>query len=208
MALSQQDLFVQLLLGDKGYYVDIGAGDGAGLPCASNTYWLEERGWTGILIEYDPQYTSEGMKVRPGSHFVCTNALTVDYKQLFRQCNAPKVIDYLSIDIEPTSLAALARFPFDEYDFKVMTIEHDFYNMPQGIVEKRNLTQWMKDKPYVRIVEDVGLSYRSTYWLEDWFINPKYLHQFRVPNADKLYYYRQNPNSIIADLAQRVTKQS
>lgn len=206
MALSQQDLFVQLLLGNKGFFVDIGAGDGAGLPCASNTYWLEELGWTGILLEYDPQYSSEARKLRPNSHFVLANALTIDYKQLFRQCNAPKAIDYLSIDIEPSSVAGLRQFPFDEYDFKVMTIEHDFYNMPQGIVQKRELEMFMKDKGYVKIVEDVGLAYRTTHFLEDWYINPKYLHEFRIPNADKLYYYRLNPNSIIVDMASKVTK--
>lgn len=207
MALSQQDLFVQALLGNRGYYVDIGAGDGAGLPCASNTYWLEELGWSGVLIEYDPQYTEEGRKLRPNSHFVCTNALTVDYKQLFRQCNAPKVIDYLSIDIEPTSLAALARFPFDEYDFKVLTIEHDFYNMPQGIVEKRNLGLFMNQRPkYYRLVEDVGLSYRTTYFLEDWFINLDYLREFKIPDLDKLRYYRQNPNTIVADLIRKAAQ--
>lgn len=203
MALSQQDLFVHTLLGNRGYYVDIGAGDGAGEPCASNTYWLEELGWTGILLEYDPQYAVEARRLRPKSHFVLANALTIDYKQLFRQCNTPSVIDYLSIDIEPSSIAALVRFPFDEYDFKILTIEHDFYNMPQGIVQKRELSMWMRDKPYIKIVEDVGLSYRSTYYLEDWFINPKYLHEFRIPNADKLYYYRQNPNSIIIDMARK-----
>lgn len=206
MALSNQDLFIQLLLGNKGYYVDIGAGDGSREPCASNTYWLEELGWTGILIEYDPQYVKEGRRLRPNSHFVNTNALTVDYKQLFQQCNAPKVIDYLSIDIEPSSLAALVRFPFDEYDFKVLTIEHDLYNMPYGVVQKRELSLYMKDKNYVKIVEDVGLVDSTTRFLEDWYINPKYLHEYRVSNIDKLYYFRRNPNDIIVDLAQKVTK--
>lgn len=203
MALSQQDLFVHTLLGNKGYYVDIGAGDGAGEPCASNTYWLEEMGWTGILLEYDPQYPTQGRKLRPNSHFVLANALTIDYVQLFRQCGAPQVIDYLSIDIEPSSIAGLVRFPFEQYDFKVMTIEHDFYNMPQGIVQKRELSLFMRDKPYIKVVEDVGLAYRTTHFLEDWYINPKYLNEFRVPNIDKLRYYRQNPNTIIADLIRR-----
>lgn len=206
MALSHQDLFVKILLGDRGYYVDIGAGNGEREPCASNTYWLEELGWNGILIEYDPQYTDEGRRLRPNSHFVCTNALTVDYKQLFQQCNAPKVIDYLSIDIEPSSLAALVRFPFDEYDFKVLTIEHDLYNMPYGKIQKRELSLFMKDKHYVKIVEDVGLQDSTTRFLEDWYINPKYLHQFKVPNIEKLYYYQQNPNAIVFDLAQRAAK--
>ena len=203
MALSQQDLFVQLLLGDRGYYVDIGAGDGAGEPCASNTYWLEECGWTGILIEYDNRYITEAKRLRPESHFVLANALTLNYNQLFQRFYTPNVIDYLSIDIEPSSIAALEKFPFNEYDFKILTIEHDFYNMPEGIVQKRLLNMFMKDKPYIRIVEDVGLSYKTTNFLEDWYINPKYLHEFLVPDVDKLHYYRCNPNSIIIDIAKR-----
>ena len=206
MALSQQDIFVKTLLGDRGFYLDIGAGNGEREPCASNTYWLEEIGWNGILIEYDPQYTEQAKKLRPNSHFVSTNALTVDYKSLFRHFNAPKAIDYLSIDIEPSSMAALVRFPFDEYDFKILTIEHDLYNMPYGAIQKRELTTYMKDKNYVKIVEDVGLQDSTTRYLEDWFINPKYLHEFKVPNLDKLYYYKQNPNAIVFDLIRRASK--
>jgi hypothetical protein len=51
-AQASQDLFVHSLLGDKGYFLDIGAGwDSYGLN--SNSLYLEEQGWTGICIEGD-----------------------------------------------------------------------------------------------------------------------------------------------------------
>lgn len=203
MALSQQDLCVKLLLGNKGYFVDIGSGDGFGDPCASNTYWLEELGWTGILLDYEQKYIKKSGDLRPHSRSVLANALTIDYKELFKQNNTPKVIDYLSIDIEPSSIAVLERFPFGDYDFKFLTIEHDFYNYPYGPIQKRELTLFMEKFNYIKIVDDVGLSYKTTSYLEDWFINPKYLKDFLIPDVEKLYYHRQNPNNIVLDLMKR-----
>jgi len=60
---SNQDLFVLYFtnyLGKKGFFVEIGAGDGVNI---SNTYLLEKIGWTGILV--DPvDYNSGNMKLR------------------------------------------------------------------------------------------------------------------------------------------------
>jgi len=43
--------------------------------------------------------------------------------ELLRKYNAPKFIDYLSMDIEGAEYRALRNFPFDEYRFGCMTIE-------------------------------------------------------------------------------------
>ena len=60
---AKQDLFVLYFtnyLGKKGFFVEIGAGDGVNI---SNTYLLEKIGWTGILV--DPvDYNNENMKIR------------------------------------------------------------------------------------------------------------------------------------------------
>ena len=42
---------------------------------------------------------------------------------ILRKYNAPKHIDYLSMDIEGAEYRALHNFPFDEYSFGCMTIE-------------------------------------------------------------------------------------
>ncbi|WP_332863676.1 FkbM family methyltransferase [Pannus brasiliensis] len=42
---------------------------------------------------------------------------------LLKQANAPRVIDYLSIDVEGAETRILGDFPFDEYQFTCMTVE-------------------------------------------------------------------------------------
>ena len=60
---ANQDLFVLYFtnyFGKKGFFAEIGAGDGVNI---SNTYLLEKIGWTGILV--DPvDYSNENMELR------------------------------------------------------------------------------------------------------------------------------------------------
>jgi FkbM family methyltransferase len=60
---ANQDLFVLYFThyaGKKGFYVEIGAGDGVRI---SNTYLLEKADWQGIIV--DPvNYSSENIKLR------------------------------------------------------------------------------------------------------------------------------------------------
>ena len=60
---ANQDLFVLYFThyaGKKGFYVEIGAGDGVNI---SNTYLLEKADWQGIIV--DPvNYNSENIKLR------------------------------------------------------------------------------------------------------------------------------------------------
>ena len=60
---NNQDLFVLYFThyaGKKGFYVEIGAGDGVKI---SNTYLLEKADWQGIIV--DPiNYSSENIKLR------------------------------------------------------------------------------------------------------------------------------------------------
>lgn len=60
---ADQDLFVLYFTqyaGEKGFYVEIGAGDGVHI---SNTYLLEKAGWEGIIV--DPvNYSSGNIKLR------------------------------------------------------------------------------------------------------------------------------------------------
>lgn len=209
MALSHQDIVCGMLLGRSGYYIDIGAGNGEGEPCASNTAWLEEIGWTGVLIEYRSDYCQEACRFRPKSLVVQADAFTLDYKKMFQHLNVPKVVDYLTIDVDPTPqiqapcVQCLAMFPFDEYDFKFLTIEHDLYN-PHGPFQKQVTTQFMKDKPYKLFAENVALAFAGKKYLEDWYINPKYYNDYLVKDVETLFYKEMNPNDIVLDLAKHI----
>jgi FkbM family methyltransferase len=46
---------------------------------------------------------------------------------LLQEVNAPRVIDYLSLDLEGGEFIALSSFPFDAYQVLAMTIENHFW---------------------------------------------------------------------------------
>jgi len=165
-----QDKFV-LSLFDKDYkgtFIDIGC---RLLDEINNTVMLEENGWFGLSLDIDnlsEQWTSRK------SPFICHDALTCDYKELFIKYNLPKTIDYLSLDIEGngTRFLALKKVMESGYDFKVMTIEHDAYrgyhNM-ERVPQRKLLT----NLGYLLLCADVKIDEP----FEDWWINPKYFNE-------------------------------
>ena len=48
---------------------------------------------------------------------------TITLYQLLKKFSAPRVIDYLSLDIEGAETSVLKNFPFSKYIFLSMTIE-------------------------------------------------------------------------------------
>lgn len=126
--IGQDRLVIKYLNNKKnGSFVDIGCGYPKTI---NNTYVLEtEFGWNGIsidLIDFLEDTGEEWGSLRKTKR-VLTDALKVDYKELFRLSNMPKRIDYLSMDLEPPSLTleCLFKIPFDEYSFNIITFEVD-----------------------------------------------------------------------------------
>jgi hypothetical protein len=88
----------------------------------------------GILEEYEPTHlrfarafaASESAKrgVAGEPSTVIKEARTL--RSVLRSCDAPPVIDYWSLDTEGSELALLQTFPFDEYRFRFLTVEHNF----------------------------------------------------------------------------------
>ncbi len=52
------------------------------------------------------------------------NAKTISLLDLLKEGNAPKIIDYLSIDTEGSEYLILKNFDFNMYKFRLITIEH------------------------------------------------------------------------------------
>jgi hypothetical protein len=85
----------------------------------------------GIVDDYDPahlKYTTDALQqsgalIGPISS-VTKPARTV--RSVLRDCNAPPVIDYWSLDTEGSEVSILKSFPFDEYSFRVLTVEHNW----------------------------------------------------------------------------------
>jgi hypothetical protein len=50
---------------------------------------------------------------------------TATLSDILRRGNAPSYIHYLNVDIEGAEYMALSEFPFDQYEFGAITIEHN-----------------------------------------------------------------------------------
>ena len=164
-----QDEFAYLLTNkNPGFFLDIGAGDGFNRPNGGNSQFLEENGWNGILIECNEEFYNFG-KERRLSKFINAKIPEVSILEILNNNNSPKIIDYISMDIEPLNLIALKTFPFLEYEFKILTFEHDLYMLgPQQKIESQII---LKNLGYICLCDNVkidGLTF------EDWWINPKY----------------------------------
>lgn len=84
---------------------------------------------------------------------------TISLIDLLIKHNAPKVIDYLSIDTEGSEYEILSNFDFDSYQFRVITCEHNYTKMREKIYDL------LTSKGYKR--KYTGLSK----W-DDWYVKP------------------------------------
>lgn len=82
---------------------------------------------------------------------------------------APRAIDYLSVDTEGSELEILGSFDFDRYDVSIITVEHNFLS---GLRE--GIHGLLTSKGYDRVCVQVSG------W-DDWYVNPRLLQQARAP---------------------------
>jgi len=129
----------------------------------------------GILDEYHPSLLERATRLygiavdaagRPNT--VVRPARTV--RSVLRECAAPKVIDYWSLDTEGSELAILRSFPFDEYDVRVLTVEHNWLPAREEIktlLEARGFQRVREltvDDCYVKGLTLATPSWRSGVW--------------------------------------------
>jgi FkbM family methyltransferase len=82
---------------------------------------------------------------------------TVSLADLLMQHNAPNVIDYLSVDTEGSELDILSVFPFDDYKFNFISIEHNYTD------NREKIKTLLHENGYKNVLP--GLSK----W-DDWFV--------------------------------------
>lgn len=79
---------------------------------------------------------------------------TISLHDLLISLDAPKEIDYISIDTEGSELEIIESFPFDRWDVKMLTIEHNYS------IQREKIHSIMQSFGYRRI---------EAQW-DDWFI--------------------------------------
>ena len=177
----------------NGYFLDIGAYDGVHL---SNTYYLEnELGWEGLCIDADTDvykdldknrnckkiniaisnksgisnFSQAGVSGRISEEGnMEVNTTSID--KILIEFNCPKIIDYISLDVEGHEYNVLEMFPFSEYKFILMTVEHNLYLGSD--VNKKKINEILTKNGYSIYRENVE---HMGYQFEDWYINNNYL---------------------------------
>jgi len=82
---------------------------------------------------------------------------TISLNDLLIKYNAPKHIDYLSIDTEGSEYEILSNFDFSQYTFGVITCEHNYTPMREKIY------LLLIKQGYKRVYEDLSL-------FDDWYV--------------------------------------
>lgn len=174
----RQDEFVHILLNEQkdGYFVDIGA---SRPKKDSNSYFFESIGWNGLCfdkLEYD-----DFTKIR-SSKLILGDFSELDVEKIFADESVPSIVDYLSVDIDEKSADALEKIPFHSHDFKIMTIEHDFYRFGDSLrTRQRDIIK--NHSQYFLLCSDVdGLEDGKTFF-EDWWINSRFFDVEKIKSV-------------------------
>ena len=138
-----QDVFVNRLLGDSGTFLDIGASHPTEL---SNTYGLEQVGWTGVCVEIEPTLC-ELLRKQRTARVIQADARDILFPE-------PEEFSYLSLDVDEPTLDVLKSLPLQRLKFRVITIEHDAYRFfdTLRLPEREILTK----AGYVLVAPDVA----------------------------------------------------
>lgn len=170
-----QDAFVLFCLRKKktGTFVEIGSSH---YMSDNNSYILETKyKWSGLMVEYDPQFENEYKAHRPNSKHIMSDATKIDFKSAFENLLFPANIDYLQIDLEVSNKSTIQTLEnlndqvMDKYNFAIVTFEHDIYTGDFFNTRARS-REIFAQRGYVLVFPDVRVL--STSPFEDWYVHP------------------------------------
>lgn len=171
-AEAKQDQFAANMLKFKrnGTYLDIGS---CHSMHSNNTFFFQSLDWKGICVEIESSHNDSYLS-RKDCIYLNSDATILDYSMILNENNFPKVIDFLSLDIDQLSLTVLEKFPFDEFRFRVITIEHDAYHL--GDTYRSKQREILEKNGYFLIcsnvfVEQYGWTQENCAF-EDWWVDP------------------------------------
>lgn len=186
-----QDRFVQALCGSSegGCYLEIGSGD----PALNNNSLFFEKvaHWKGVSVDINASHQKKWSQERKNP-LVIGDATKLDYAQILKEF--PQVIDYLSLDIDDAYDVVLEKIPFDRYQFKVITIEHDAYRF--GDKYRLKEREFLKKHGYHLLCADVHSP--RDFQFEDWWIHPSAFPKSLIEQLSALPLNDQGYEKIIA----------
>lgn len=200
-----QDLFVLTMLDGKknGSYVEIGANHPEN---GSNTFTLNRYfNFNGLSIDIE-NFSSHWDSKRPQCNFVCADATTIDYTELFNKSNVSTRTDYLQIDVDPpeVSLQVLKLLPLNTHRFSIITFETDVWQGDTSVTEESR--QILKSHGYQLVVKNVACCNKDTdgkliwYPFEDWWVDPLVISADKIEQFTHLNESEVYPQQIFLDI--------
>ena len=167
---ANQDEFVYSILyglldkRDKGYYLEIGAGE----PVQINNSCFFEKNlqWDGLSIDISDSLAERWCAVRKNL-LLSEDATQSNYSVILK--TLPQVIDYLSLDVDEYYDVVLEKLICSNHVFKLITIEHDFYRY--GDLYRQKERKILTEPGYYLLCSDVS---EDGYAFEDWWIHPDF----------------------------------
>lgn len=104
----------------------------------------------GIIGEYDAAHLRQArgrfeMPEDPNGRLVIVRKAARTVCSVLQECATPPVIGYWSLDTEGSEFVILKSFPFDEYSFRVLTVEHNWLPV------RERIRQFLERRGYRRI---------------------------------------------------------
>ncbi len=156
-----QDAFVHALLPTvRGRFLDIGCGHPVEI---NNTFALEQLGWSGVLIDSDPNVAALALEQRTAPMFQ-GDARAFDWTAALVK-RAP--IDYASLDVDEHTHAALVNLFRHDIRPTVLTVEHDHYQRGDRLRSPNR--RLLAEAGYDLLCADV---HSNGCAFEDWFVAP------------------------------------
>lgn len=120
-------------------------------------YSVEDPGCSGIDAELGMHRERLFTTTTIQKHKFTTRTL----ESILTECDAPRKIEYMNMDIEGAEYEALRVFPFDKWSFKMMSIEHNF--------EEPKRTQIRQ------LLESKGYRLEHSVYVDDWYVNTNWI---------------------------------
>lgn len=113
-----------------------------------------EMGGLSTIASMNPNDWAHNDRLNNATYYPVT---TISLEDLLLKYNAPKYIDYLSIDTEGSEFEILNSFDFSKYYIKYITVEHNYTSI------RNDIEQLLLGKGFVKSSLDTQH--------DDWYIN-------------------------------------
>lgn len=110
----------------------------------------------------------------------------ISLEKLLDNYNAPKYIEYLSIDTEGSEYEILKTFPFDKYLFGMITTEHNSFTNDHPSQENISSEMSYKRKLIYNLLSNVGYVLIKNHHIEDFYIHLSVLDKLDTNTKNKM----------------------